>query len=278
MEKTWYKIAAGVTLLLIVAPLVYIEMKGNGVDTNLLSYYGGAAGGIFTIAGVFFTVSYSQKQYENGQRNEVIPYFAVNMLKRHYASSADYKTRENNAGAALPELGTSSPDSDRYYEYKAVDYVFVIQKGNIKVQNKLTENQRRRAERPRVSIEEITKGVTAWVASNDVYQAVDYENVGNGVAVNFRIGFYRKDSKEKLYSYSISVNKGEHVTAHIYAEDCNAKSENLGSYELEIHYEDIFGNKYTQTTNIIIAYDERGLVVQTNMYQKQVMVDVRNTY
>lgn len=270
--------ALAVALIMIFGPIIYVHTSCSGGDTNLLSYYGGVAGGILTIAGVFFTVAYSRKQYENDQRNAVIPYFAVNMLKSHYPSSNDHISDETNNNDNPPKNDTPALDSNGYYEYKAVDYVFIIQNGSIKVRNKLTDDQKSRAEKPRISTEEIMKGVTAWVASDDVYQTIDCENVGNGPAVNFRIGFYRKDSKEKLYSYSISVRQGEHVTVHIYAENCDQKSKNLGSYELEIHYEDIFGNKYIQTNDIIIAYGQRGLTVQSNMYQEQKLASKTNVY
>lgn len=274
MKKVWKRfditfVLIVVVILILVAPIICVIKCERVGDTNLLSYYGGVAGGILTIAGVFLTVAYSQKQYENGQRNAVIPYFAVNMLKSHYASLNDYISSKINNSGDLSESDTLVADSKGYYEYKVVDYFFVIENEGIKIQSSLSEDQKRKVEGPDIKRKEIAKVVSVAVPSDDVYNTVDYENVGNGSAVNFRIGFNRKDSKDKQFSYSISVRQAEHVTAHIYAENCDAKSEKLGNYELEIRYEDIFGNKYIQTTDIIIDYDQRGLAVTTNMYQKQ---------
>lgn len=67
------------------------------------------------------------------------------------------------------------------------------------------------------------------------------------------------------------MNKGEAVNVHLYSEDCDKDSPNLGDYDLMFSYQDIFGNKYSQTTRLSIFYmEERDRVgLQMDMYQTQ---------
>lgn len=265
----WIVIIIGVALVL---PTVIVPCSRN--DSNVLSYYGGVIGGILAIVGVFLTVRYSQNQYRDGQRNSVIPFIAVNVL--HRKNKGPEVKFGHNSSNDEPEIKLKNPSPIEpigYKEYKATDYVFIIKNGEIEVRNKLNKNQQDRAEKMGLINKEITQGVYACVAVNDVYLPIDIENVGNGPAINFRLGLNALGvpSDKRLYSGSISVSKGEHISIHIYSEDCDKSSRNLGEYKLGMIYQDIFGNRYSQEASIILDYEDSNnkVVVHTDMYQTQ---------
>ena len=83
----------------------------------------------------------------------------------------------------------------------------------------------------------------------------ELENVGNGVANDFRIGLNPQTVKEEEWKYtpSIPLKVGQTLYIHIYCEDGD-KSE--GGYILDMEYEDIYGNRYSQKNGIIITIND----------------------
>jgi hypothetical protein len=244
------------------------------VDSNYFSYYGGVIGGILAIIGVFLTVQYSQKQYREDQRNSVIPYFAVNVLHIKFKSPDVKVIQQNGTDHCHLQLVNPAPvEPFGYYEYKLTKYTFIIVNGEIKIKNNLSKSQRGWAESGGIVKQQCNSGVYAYVFTDDVYLPVDFENVGNGSAINFRIGLNKRDMPldKRQYAATISVSKGEHICVHIYAEDCGQDSKNLGEYDLTIAYQDIYGNKYSQTTEVNLVYSDemKTVMVETDMYQKQ---------
>lgn len=278
-KKYWWIII--IICVAIGLPIVLVPCCKN--DSKVLSYYGGVIGGILAIIGVFLTVRYSQNQYQDGQRNSVIPFIAVNVLHRRYKGpEVKYGHNSSNDGLEIKLKNPSPIDPIGYKEYKATDYVFIIKNGEVELRNKLNKNQQERAEKMGLINKEITQGVYACLAVNDVYLPIDLENVGNGSAINFRLGLNasKVSPDKRLYSGSISVNMGEHVSVHIYSEDCDRNSSNLGEYILGMTYQDIFGNRYSQEASIILDYDDsiNKVVVRTNMYQTQQRLKIRDAY
>lgn len=259
-KKYWWFILLCVIAVFIVPPLLSCVTH----DANIFSYFGGISGGIISIFGVFFTVRYSQKEYKDSQRKSVIPYFAVNTLHN-----------ENRNMESSLRGGTSPADSTAsgYREYKVVDYYFIIKDGVISMQTSLKNMQRDRAERLGIIPQKICNGVYATCAIDDVYNPYDLENVGNGPAINFRIGFNLKSDDEGSWKYSstISVAVREHIHVHIFAEDCDQESRSLNDYVLKFFYDDILGNRYEQSTDFSIKYSkEKNMAyIITNMYQSQ---------
>lgn len=264
IKKYWWLILLFL-FVVFVLPVIIVKLDN---DSNVLSYYGGVIGGILAIIGVFFTVQYSQKQYREDQRNSVIPYFAVNMLHTHFEAPTPVY---NNGKIGLKNPAPVEPAG--YKEYKVTDYYFILDKGKIRAVTGLSENQKKRAHQGGLIRQELSQGVVSVGVANDIYIPITLENVGNGAAINFRIGLNKSGVAydKALYSQTLSADKGERITVHIYAEDCDEDSKNLGDFELTAKYEDIFGNHYKQTQDIRICFDNetKKAFLQTNMYQKQ---------
>lgn len=97
-----------------------------------------------------------------------------------------------------------------------------------------------------------------------VHQRIDYyslpmeiENVGNGTAVNFRMGFNRIDT-DALHEFvrPMMLKQGQTLYVHIFSTE---EAETVrGIYVLEFFYEDIYGNKYEQQFPVEYGEDESG--------------------
>lgn len=263
LKQYWWLIL--IIVVVIILPVVIVPCSKN--DSNVLSYYGGVIGGILAIIGVFFTVKFSQKQYREDQRNSVIPYFSADMLNSHFVMP---KVSMNSG-----HIKISNPPSEistGYHEEKYTDYYYILKDGKFKITTGLNEQQTVRAHAGGLVLVQIPNGY-AMTVKNDVFMPIQLENVGNGAAINFRLGINRSEIKDcdKKYAYSISVNRGEVVNVHLYSEDCDKTSANLGDYDLTFLYQDIFGNKYSQTTRISIVFNEdhNRIAIQMDMYQTQ---------
>lgn len=74
---------------------------------------------------------------------------------------------------------------------------------------------------------------------------LEIENVGNGTAVNLRIGFNRVgDRNTYRFVRPMMLKQGQTVYIHIFS---TADYDIVrGKYSLKFYYEDIYGNKYSQ--------------------------------
>ena len=107
-------------------------------------------------------------------------------------------------------------------------------------------------------------GVVGIVNEPMTYVPIVLQNVGNGAALDFKVGFNNlKDGNldNPLYLSSTSINEGEEFYLGFFA--INEKEENAGEYLLEIIYRDMFDNRYIQTAKFIITF-ENGTAL-TNM-------------
>ena len=96
------------------------------------------------------------------------------------------------------------------------------------------------------------------------------ENVGNGSAINFLIGF-NSISKKCLYTTPWNLKLGNRFNIYLVSENSKEKSveKNIGEYFFDIVYEDIYGNRYLQRYNI--EYD--GKQMNFNLKSKQKMIN-----
>ena len=104
---------------------------------------------------------------------------------------------------------------------------------------------------------------TMWASRKDGSETLQYtdfyslpleiENVGNGTAVNLRVGFNRTGTeKGHTFVRPMMLKQGQTLYIHIFS---TADSDVVrGDYVLEFHYEDIYGNKYAQ--EFPVKYDK----------------------
>ncbi|MCC8195663.1 MAG: hypothetical protein LIO49_02445 [Ruminococcus sp.] len=74
---------------------------------------------------------------------------------------------------------------------------------------------------------------------------LEIENVGNGTAVNLRIGFNYADNKES-HEFLIPTMLKQNQTIYINIFSTEKPEIICGEYVLEFSYEDIYKNKYGQ--------------------------------
>ena len=233
-----------------------------------MSFYGVLLAAFLAVYGVYLSIDYSNRNYRDDLRNQVLPFFAVNSLKTKASNNWLNPIMEK-------EERTKKNEIQGYIEYKITDYNFVLEDGKIGIYDGLTNNQKMVLDN--AGFKWIRNGgVMMCVASNYICHPLEIENVGNGAAISFRIGFNRKNTPEKdrKYAYAIPIKVGEKIMVHIFSEDCGKNSPNLGDYVLDMHYKDIYGNEYSQQHDINLDYsDEHSSPVISILYEEKQVLD-----
>nr|WP_297707251.1 hypothetical protein [uncultured Butyrivibrio sp.] len=211
-----------------------------------LAFYGALLGAGITVYGVYLTIQYSRENYREDVRNRVLPFIVIDMLK----------TKSHKNIFSTNEID-NEPEFEGYIEYKLEDYYCILKDGKIEYRNALTKEQKQLIE----------NGGTRWVPNgnggsyvvvDEICVPLEFENIGNGTAVNFRCGINRRDVPidDRRFLPVIAFRVGGKLMMHIFSEDCGRDSKNLGEYILSFVYEDIYKNKYEQSFDISIEYNE----------------------
>ena len=280
LRDNWKSLIIVVIITVVVIPLFInilfkvdfgIELLRAEWDSgDALAFYGVLLAAILAVYGVYLSINYSNKNYRDDLRNQVLPFFAVNNLKT--------KSKKNWLSPSENKKVTSQDsDIDGYTEYKITDYCFVLNEGKIDVQDGLSDKQKELLDNGGFKWVG-NGGVIMCVASDHVCHPMEIENVGNGTALSFRIGLNRKEipEKERLFAYAIPVKVGEKIMVHIFSEDCGENSKNLGDYILDMHYKDICGNEYCQQHDINIDYsNERNCPVISILFEEKQLLSIR---
>lgn len=217
---------------------------------DALSFYGMLLAAILAVCGVCMTIDYSNRNYRDDLRNKVLPFFSVYNLKTKL--KRDWLALDNDE-----EVTSNTSSIKGYQEYKIEDYCFVLEDGVINLFDGLSNKQKKLLDNGGFKWI-VVDGVAMFVATHHICKPMEIENVGNGTALSFRIGFNRKDcpKKERKFAYAIPIKVGERIMVHIFSEDCGKDSASLGDYVLEMYYKDIYGNEYSQKHDINIDYSD----------------------
>lgn len=79
---------------------------------------------------------------------------------------------------------------------------------------------------------------------NLVSVPLEVENVGNGTAINLRIGLNKATNIKPVYITTINLKQNMTIYIHIFSE--NPTDNDLAEYNLEFYYNDIYKRKYAQ--------------------------------
>lgn len=208
---------------------------------EVLSYYGTLLAAAGTGLGVFFSIKYSQKQYQEDKRHGVLPYFSVDKLIQEKESLF---FRYFNTGLQST-TEQQSDESEQYREYLPDRIYFIIDDDSIKCTLKLTQEQKEVAE----SSQDIFKDDNGKLVNQSIADCfvLRLQNVGNGCAVNTTIAVldFGKEQmgKRKDQTPRFSVNAGKTVDVCIFA---YCKDSSVGRYNLKLLFQDIYGNKYSE--------------------------------
>lgn len=234
---------------------------------DALSFYGVLVGVFAAVWGIYLSIEATQENYRDDIRNRVLPFIALTLLQ--------VKTPGILAVALSKTLKSEDPQSlpnqtkNEYSEYKRERVCFVIEGGSVKVKNRLTEDQERRVQSGGVEWENKSFG-KVLVNFGLVSAPIEIENVGNGAANTLRIGLNPRAVNDSNYMFitSMPFKVGQKLGIHVYCENLEGSSN--GSYDLDIVYEDIYGNRYRQRYDVVISnkQDEERSYIQVATKQE----------
>lgn len=264
MRQLWdnhkYKVMLFLFVLLLLIPTtIHILFKTNAITPflaaewsagDILNYYGVIIGAIMTVAGVFFTIQYSQANYRQDTINRCLPFMTVAGLQV-----------ESKAPSILGDSDESKPPLKGQprqigEEYRLEKLYFVINRKKVKIQKELNAEQQNLVAHKGMKEERIGRGLQALTSVSLLYTPLEIQNVGIGAATVFSVGLYPDNApkQERLFSLATSLKAGESYRISIYSE--NWEEDNVGDYNLCISYYDILGNGYEQNYTYTIFKNE----------------------
>ena len=211
---------------------------------DALAYYGAIIASIGAALGVFVSIKAATKNYRDDVRARVMPFIAVTPFERKATVNTMALLREKVEKKEKPK-DTDDTSAVQYDEYKLSQIYFVITTHGIEAKNKLDKSQQ-------VILEQAGNMWVSMTSGVEIHQRIDFysmpleiENVGNGTAVNLRVGFNRtEDRGRRRFVRPMMLKQGQTLYIHIFSTaDFDVV---CGDYILEFHYEDIYGNKYAQ--------------------------------
>ena len=225
---------------------------------DVLLFYGSILAAAGTCAGVFFSIRYSQKNYQEDTLRKVLPLITVTELSKKSNYNPFYDDGDEEV-----ELHENEPLFEEH-ELKKVFYVF--ERGHFEAKEKLPEKYKRIVDHNGHLKESVQKGIKISRYESYMYMPLALQNVGNGTAINMRIGLNRVGEKE-LFVRPVQQNVHDVFYVNIFVPDCDL-DEDL-QFLLSVVYEDIYGNRYredfpTKLTNI-------RLTVSFNVKQKKLV-------
>lgn len=205
---------------------------------DALSYYGMIVAAVGTGIGVFITVRYSQKQYQEDRRQRVIPFFAINMLGQKRINPFLKAFDEDDFMPTLHER--NDIEESKYREYHINRAFFFIEYDEISYSPEIDEERRAKAEMDESELQATFKELD--VDEFPFFAPFHLKNVGTGCAVNMTITI--DGGKERsAYSPPISISVDDDFYFYLYIE----KNDSLiGDYAVTLSYQDILGNLYDQ--------------------------------
>lgn len=277
-KHLWSLLIVG-ALLLIVIPIVinYVFkipafcklLVAEWTAGDALSFYGMLVGALAAVWGIYISIEAAQDNYKDDVRNRVLPFIALSLLEVKTKSVlADdlSKAPESDEMLSLP-----NQKGNEYLEFKREKVFFVIEGGSVKAMNRLTEEQERRVQTGGVEWKNTSYG-KALVTVGLVSAPIEMENVGNGAANTLRIGLNPRAIDDSDYKFitSMAFKINQKLGIHIYCENHNGSSN--GYYDLDIVYEDIYGNTYRQRYDVMISdsQDEEKSYVQVATDQEMI--------
>ena len=261
-QHIWKIILILLFLALFIPVLINEAFKSNwGIEWlqaewgagDALSFCGAILAAVATIIGVHLSIEYAQKNYHEDEINKVKPYLALT----HYEAQYHKNLFEDLINSQNPSKNNKQKSPDELYkEYKLNKIYIVIQADTINFMNGLTESQKQFLESGGITWESEDSGGALKKCQLKKCQIIstpfEVENVGNGAALNTTICFYRENKERRGASvYTLKCNQSTYF--HIFSDVQGA--EIYGDYILEIMYNDILGNSYSQKYKIIIQKD-----------------------
>lgn len=247
----WCALVIGALAAIVGVPIIINECyKANsGYMTiwgaaDVLSYYGTIIAAAGAAIGVFASIKVATKNYKEDVRARVMPFIAVTPFERKAIVNTVALLKEKEEKTKRPADIDNTP-AVQYDEYKLSQIYFVITEHGIDAKNRLDKSQMAILEHAGNSMVSVASGVKMRQRTDFYSMPLEIENVGNGTAVNLRIGFNRVgDRNTYRFVRPMMLKQGQTVYIHIFS---TADYDIVrGKYSLKFYYEEIYGNKYSQ--------------------------------
>ena len=241
---------------------------------DVLSYYGAVLAACGTGIGVYVSIKAAYKNYQNDARVRVLPFIAVTPFDRMVDADRFLRYVDRKEDEIQEESCTSG-----YIEYKLEQIYFIITSCGIEIKKGLDKYQ-----------QQILRHAGAiWKPIAPDEESLDYidyfsvpleiENVGNGTAVNLRIGFNYRSDDPHLHGFVYPMMLKQNQTRYIHIFSIAEPDIVKGEYTLEFFYEDIYGNKYFQEFPILLEIDDNGMNFHSiNLLGKQMKLKEGEPY
>lgn len=244
-----------IVVLVLIPVIIYflsviplLPSGGNDWSGFWGGYIGAIIGGICTVIGVHWTIEYSQENYQEDVRNRTLPYISLSALQQDILMDLlHFSSEQLNGGNATEQINESST----YREYRLNKVFIIIEKDKINYKKDLTDRQEELVKCGGLE-EEHRDGITCLVDRKIISAPIELENVGNGVALQFRVGLNKIDDKDPKFILPLDLKIGEKMCLHIFSEYSN---DIIGDYLLEVYYKDILNNSYCQKFKFKIEKD-----------------------
>lgn len=268
----WWKwiLTALVLLVVIVGvPLLINQAYKSGTiiyitkweASDVLAYYGAVLASAGAAIGVYISIRAANKNYQDDVRTRTLPFIAVTPFERKTAINTMALLKKKTEKTQYPNVSSDIP-LVQYEEYKLNQIYFIITAHGIDVKNKLNKEQKDILENAGRVMRLSPAGVETLRHIEFHSIPMEIENVGNGTAVNFRVGLNLADDKtDHRFVRPMMLKQGQTLYIHIFSAE---KYETVrGNYLLEFHYEDIYRNKYVQQFPVTFDKDEDGREFQS---------------
>ena len=223
-------------------------------------YFGALIGGICTGVGVFLSIRYEREKGQDDAERAVLPYIALTTLEKE--NKVDYSRLKTE-----DDIDDDEPDG--YTEFLLNKIYFVIRGDKASPQKKLTKAQRVLLENEGFRNEEIIEGTEVLTQQRVLSGPMLLTNVGNGAAINFRVGFHLSNTKynDKSVRYTVAkhLKKGADFYLNLFFEDLDEYTEDK-QFVLRIYYENIYDQKYLQEYPVLI---KKGKLPKIDLGYKQ---------
>ena len=282
IKKHKYSIVAVIVFLVIIIPLaihclfkIHPSMPFFAAEWDagdLLQFYGTLLAASGAIIGVGLTIWYSLSNYNDDTRKRVLPFLVITPLKgvSRFNLLADYYQRIANKDMidGEPEEADSAEENKEpvYEEHKRERTYYVIDNG-IKKYERLPEEYLSLLEKRGFVNEYDNNGVEVVKHIPFISMPMLIENVGNGPAVNLRIGFNKTETVQ-LYSESIHLKAGDSHYLHLFTKDFGSKDGDI--YILSFVYHDIYDNYYSQEFKVCLTDEQMSISREAKQVKQEV--------
>lgn len=250
-------VIALLTFIMIGIPVIINELYKNnrgyltlwGAD-DVLSFYGTILGAIGGIVGVFFTVRYSIKQYQEDARQRIMPFISFENLA------------DKNLYKEFSAIGDESIPSHMKLS------IVVNSEGKVLYRKHL----------PSTVIDIIKRNVCRTFTDENDFRIIEFKkyyftvfklrNIGYGAALRFIVGIHSDDKKAldtKEFAGPKILDKGEYLYVGMYVDLSDEKS--LKKYNLDFLYSDIGNTRYIQQVVFDFSKNEQGHLQTTITYK-----------